>query len=241
MNWKNVSESDLVGRFFIRKPGVQGLLGYYKTIYQLLPLFKTPKFQQHVSGCYVNEPGKDIFGIVRLSYFTPPNMRAAAVQNIETFLTESKLDEIYTRTGPEEDHVARDYGGDEFELPFRKFLALETRIGLELVDANHLEVQSLLIKFRRQKPRNSSEIYTYFDPIFQKSGTYCDLSIQEKDFLWENLSRNPPSSRSDWAHFLVNLILGFDPPPFLSNVEIAKDLKSRKLPFRISGDKVYFV
>ncbi len=43
-----------------------------------------------------------------------------------------------------------------------------------------------------------------------QSPFYCSLSEMEKDQFWKDLSHWPNLLQVDWAHFLVNMVLGCD-------------------------------
>lgn len=194
---------DGAGRFYISGPETRRWLCYYDTIERLRPLFESPQFQRHISGYYVSSNGD--FNAVRLVYLTPLDSREKAEREIETFIQKNKLSETDARRPPDPDSLAKQYGGSEFELQFRQFLALETLIGLEIMKANLLHAQSLLATYRFQVFIAHSCIRQHFEPTFQRdSDTFHSLSSEDKNSLWLDFSK------SAWAHFLVNLVLGFD-------------------------------
>lgn len=232
MDWKSVSESDLVGRFYIWKSETTppGLVGYHKTICSLRPLFEKEQFKRHVSGYYVNRVcGESTRNedTVRLTYFAPSGFAPLAVKEIKKFIEDKKLHEPCKSQLPQEDKVAGGYGGDKFELLFRQFLALETHVGLEIMEANLQDALSLVITFRLQNVWAHSSIPSHFKSAFQRSVTYCSLTDTDKKFLWLCLTI------PEWSHFLVNLVIGDDllgkPIGYVNKI-----LEFYKMPFRIS-------
>ena len=230
MDWKKVSKDDLRGQFFVWASGTKGLVGYYETIDRLRPLFKKLQSLQHISGYYVNHICDDTtnnIDTVRFSYFVLSESIPVATE-VETFLRENKLNEVYTRKNPCLDNIPLDY---------RQFLALETQIGLEIMEADLLNAQSLLATYRWQVYRDHLDRRPHFEPTFERDSiTYRSLSPEDRDFLWSNL-RN-----YEYAHHLVNLVPGFDErvysfgEPYSIQRINEEVLKQFSAPFRIYED-----
>lgn len=97
------------------------------------------------------------------------------------------------------------------EERFRNFLVLETQIGLELIIGNLLQGRILFATYRWQVRKASLPFREHFEPTFKKySPTYCSLSDDEKDQFFADLEEWPNPPQVDWAHLMVNFVLGCD-------------------------------
>ncbi len=208
MDLAKISDSDLLGRFFIWEPGTEGVPGYYHVVKHLHPLFEKLKSQEDISGFYLNRIKNkhkiggetQIFDSARLSYFVPLKSVSSAINRVKDFLDENKLVESSFRECPHH---------ESNPIEFMRFLSLNTIIGLDLIETNHLNAIALLATFRFQvfPARLSSRLY--LEPTFcRDSTTYQKLSEEEKSFFWTGFSKS--DDRGVWAHHLVNLIIGDD-------------------------------
>ena len=209
MDWQSVQESDLVGISHIELIE-QGTPGYYKTLDYLRPLFKS--LQPHASGYYVNRICNETSNekdTVRIKYFVQKSDAQIAEEIIKKFIKDKGLSEI-SPSSPRVETIAQGHGGETQELSFRRFLALETCIGLELTEdkTNLKEIQSLMEKFRQKNPcgskniGKSSEVSSLFGPTFEHhSRTFRYLKLN-KSFFWSGLSKHD----WDWPHFFVSLV-----------------------------------
>lgn len=213
METKRISSGDLFGRFFVKKPeGIQWD-SYYKTLDTLRPLFKRKEFNKLAKGFYLNVCGvgpRD-FDSVRISYFVDKANVEKIVSIFQKFFENNGIMEIQSFTPPREIILARNYGGEEYEKRFRNFLVLETQIGLELIEGNLLHSRILFVTYRWQVRKASLPFRGHFEPTFKRySLTYNSLSNDEKDQLFTDLEEWPNPPQVDWAHMMVNFVLGCD-------------------------------
>lgn len=197
-----------MGRFFIWECNAQGIPGYYKVIKRLQPLFEKLRSQQHVSGYFVNricDQTTDNKETVRLSFFVPAKSISSAIKEVRKYLDENELIErSCIRECPHQDSIS---------LKFRRFLALNTLIGLDIMKTDHPNARALLATYRFQISPARQPIRPHFEPTFQRgSVTYQSLSDDDKTFFWTNFSNC--DEYGVWAHHLVNLVLGFDIPVY---------------------------
>jgi len=209
MGIKKVSKSDLFGIFYVRKLDGRKWESYYKTLEALRPLFKNEQFQEVVNGYYLNICGD--FDAVRISYFAYKGNAKEAVSIFKRFLEENDIMEINDSRHPEEANVAKKYGGEEYEERFRNYLVLETKIGLDLIKEDLLHARTLLATYRWQVRKASLPFREHFEPTFRRSSlTYNSLSEKEKDQFFTDLAEWPNPPQVDWAHMMVNFVLGCD-------------------------------
>jgi hypothetical protein len=204
-----ISKDDLFGRFYVRKPDGTKWDSYYETIAALRPLFEDGKFQEVVSGFYLNICGD--FDSVRISYFVNEANSEKAMSIVKKFFGNSGIVEIKDSEHPKEIILAKMYGGEEFEERFRNFLVLETQIGLDLIKGDLLEAKRLFATYRWQVRKASLPFREHFEPTFKKySPTYNSLSNNEKAQFLNDLEEWPNPPQVDWAHMMVNFVLGCD-------------------------------
>jgi len=204
-----ISKIDLFGIFYIKKPNGTKWESYYKTIDALRPLFDEKEFIKIVKGFYLNICGN--FDSVRISYFVSEENVRGAVDKFKRFFKENGIVEIKETEYPQEKLVAKAYGGAEYEERFRNFLVLETKIGLDLIKEDLLHARILLATYRWQVRKASLQLKGHFEPAFKKfSSTYNSLSQKEKDQFFADLAEWPNPPQVDWAHMMVNFVLGCD-------------------------------
>lgn len=170
-------------------------------------------FNKFLIGFYINSwSNKDGTKMgVRLSYFTTAMRMCPFIWLVRYFLRRRGLIEINPAVLPSKGSVALDYGGEQYELRFRKYLCLETQIGLELLRADQQHARSLAAIYRWQVFATRSPIKLHFEPSFVKySETYNSLTDSQREQLWADLSFWPNRPQVDWAHFLINLIFSGD-------------------------------
>lgn len=101
--------------------------------------------------------------------------------------------------------------GEEYEERFRNFLSLETQIDLDLIEGDLLHARALSATYRWQVRKASLPLREHFEPAFKKlSSTYNSLSDDEKDQFFVDLHEWPNPPQVDWAHMMVNFVLGAD-------------------------------
>ena len=206
---KRVSKDDLFGRFFVKKPDGTKWDSYYRTLEALGPLFKNEEFAKTVNGFYLNVCGD--FNSVRISYFVDEANSEKAVSVFKQFFRNNGIIEIKDLVRPKEIILAKHYGGEEYEERFRNFLVLQAPIGIELINGDLLHARTLFATYRWQVRKASLPFKDHFEPTFRKySPTYNSLSDDKKEQLFRDLNEWPNPPQVDWAHMMVNLVLGCD-------------------------------
>jgi len=247
MKVRRISKDNLFGRFYVRKPDGEKFDSYYKTINALRNLFDDRSFNEVVEGFYLNI--SENLDSVRISYFVDKTNIEKAVEIFKQFFRDNKITEIENASFPSKTVLAAGYGGEKFEERFRNFLVLATQIGLELIEGNLLQARILFVIYRWQVRKASLSIKDHFEQTFKKySPTYNSLSISEKFQFLADLEEWPNPHQVDWAHLMVNFVLGGDwnfvfsdpnyvtPGKPLSIVQINEILKSSNLGFQIPLD-----
>lgn len=214
MNINKVPKDALFGIFYVRKPLGDMYDSYYDTLHALAPLFRSNELRQRIVGFYVNHISETIGGhieeTVRISYFVQKSDVSSAVTLFSEFFNNKAL------TCVKEQHplpliVARNYGGESFEERFRSYLNLQTQIGLELIERDLLQAQRLFATYRWQIRRACLQHRPHFEPTFERdSPTYNSLSTEAQNQFLDDLGEWPNPPQVDWAHMMVNLVLGAD-------------------------------
>lgn len=200
---------DFWGIFYVRKGPSVKWKSYYRSIDALRPIFAQVTFTAAICGFYLNVCGK--LDSLRISYFTSESSVPLAISVFKDFFEDHGFLEIQESSPPKQYVLAANYGGQEFEERFRNFLNLETKIGLELIETDLLQARCLFSTYRWQVRKAGLPVRAHFEPTFVRdSPTYNGLSESEKDQLFLDLWEWPNPPRVDWAHMMVNLILGCD-------------------------------
>ena len=200
-----ISENDLFGRSFLKKPDGARYYNYYSTIDSIRPLLQSKDWNEYVTGYYVNVSGN--MDAVRLSFFADDPQNALKCK--DDFCSANNIVEIQPCEYPHKFKVSEDYGGEE--LRFRKFLHMYTLIGIDLINSDLLNARCLFVTFRLQVMRSRQEYKPHFEGTFEKhSLTYSSLSVEDKEQFWSDLSNWPNPPQVDWAHMMVNMILPGD-------------------------------
>lgn len=203
MGVQNISKEDLFGIFYVRKANGAKWDSYFKTINALRALFQDKAFADIVSGLYLNVSGD--FDSVRISYFVSEAKSTEAVSVFQKYFGDNEMTEIRNPDLPRKTIVAAKYGGKELEERFRYFLNLETLIGLELTKADLPHSRMLFATYCWQVRKASLPVREHFEPTFAKySSTYASLADKEKEQFFRDMER------LDWAHMMVNFVLGID-------------------------------
>lgn len=209
MSIRRISKNDLFGVFYVKKPDGIKWDSYYATLDTLMSLFENEEFNKIITGFYLNICGD--FDSVRISYFTDKASRKKLLSIFKDFFRNNGISQIELAKEPKKTIVAKDYGGEELEDRFRNFLALETQIGLELIKEDLTHARILFATYRWQVRKASLPFKDHFEPTFKKySQTYNSLSMNEKDQFFKDLEEWPNPPQVDWAHMMVNLVLGCD-------------------------------
>jgi len=203
---KQIKESDLLGRFFLGVSDKRKFRAYYSTLKILYPFLRSEEWLRSVTGFYINT-NKSQNG-VRVSYFTTTPIEPEEV--IEKFKKKHQtLKQIAAYEIPKPTQFYKLYGGEE--LPFRRFLTICTQIGLDIMQADFLHARCLLLTFRWQTFRARKSCKSHFLRTFKtQSPFYNSLTKEERKQFWRSLAYWPDIRQVDWAHFLVNMVLGGD-------------------------------
>lgn len=231
MAFDQLRETDLCEQVFIKKPDGGRFLGYYSSLDAVQPLLARKAWSKFVTGYYINVGGD--FDAVRVSYFAP--YMEDVNKLIKGFVYENDLQIINWSHADKPGKVSGSYGGEE--LRFRRFLSTYTLIGLDMMEVDLFHSRCLLATFRWQIFREKRDYRSHFQPTFEKcSATYRSLGNSEKEQFWLDLSHWPNPPQVDWAHFLVNMVLGCDwngvfqggyPQPKLSIEDINMGIKDQ--------------
>jgi len=228
---KKIPKEDLFCIFYVRKPDATVWDSYYNTLDALRPLFKDTKFGKVVSGFYLNH----IDNSVRISYFVSEANSKKAISIFRDFLKKSQITEINFEQ-PRQAVVAEKYGGKELEERFRHFLALESQIGLELIEADLPNARILFATYCFQVRKALLPVREHFEPNFMRhSPTYASLSSEERERFLRDLEC------FSLAHMMVNFVLGCDFQAIqdglaLSIPEINEILRANNIGFQVPLD-----
>ena len=204
-----VSLDDFLGIFFVRKGDTVKWDSYYGTIDSLRPMFEKEEFNDVISGFYLNVVGNN--DAVRISYFVAPENVDMGVKLFKSFFEENGIQEIKGDEYPRETLIASAYGGPEYEQDFRTFLSLQNVIGLELLKNKSLYAKRLFATYRWQVRKAVFSIDAHFKyGLETHSPTFGDFSKEERTKFLELLGNWPNPPQVDWAHMMVNLVLGCD-------------------------------
>lgn len=199
-----VAETDQFGRFFLKAREGTGLVSYYQSVDAIRPLLQSRGWARAVTGFYLNIGAGNA---VRLSYFTDAPTEATRV--VSEFATKSGLQETAPAESPGSRVISERYGGEE--LRFRRFLSTYSRIGLDIMEANLLNAKCLLATFRWQVFLSGGSYRRHFEGTFvSQSAWWRTLGPADQEQFWIDLSNWPNPPQVDWAHMLVNMVLGLD-------------------------------
>lgn len=209
MTLTRISKNELFGIHYVKHPDGLKWDGYYKTIDVLRNLFADPEFTAIVKGFYLNICGD--LDSVRISYFVHHTNKHKTAPKFQQFIQENGLIEVQQHEPPKGIMLAAKYGGKRFEEQFRNFLVLETQVGLDLIRKDLLNARILFATYRWRVRKASLPIREHFEPTFKRnSAVYNSLSDREKTQLFEDLEEWPNPHEVDWAHMMVNFVLGCD-------------------------------
>ncbi|MEJ2234350.1 MAG: hypothetical protein P8X67_10515 [Syntrophobacterales bacterium] len=189
-------ETDLFGRFYLKKPNGGRFRGYYESLNAIRPFLCSKEWLQSVTGYYVNVAGKR--DAVRLSYWTTAPQQAIKI--IDLFVSQNDLKHIEKPFIPEHARNAAGYGGEE--LRFRRFLATYTLIGLEIMETDLLHARRLFATFRWQVMRAGKPYRPHFLGTFEdQSFFFNSLSAREREQFWRDLAYWPNPDKVDCVTF----------------------------------------
>ena len=212
MDISNLNETDLFGRFFLKTPNGGKFHNYYSSLDAIRPLIRGDQWAQYVTGYYINIT-RD-FEAVRLSYWTTSPEHTKKVVN--QFVENQGLHHAQNPTIPSRTRNSDGYGGEE--MRFRRFLAIYTQIGLDIMERDLLNARCLFATFRWQVMRAGRSYKPHFLKTFQNhSAFFNSLTSNEKKQFWLDLANWPDPDQVDWAHMFVNMVLGGDWFPIWDN------------------------
>jgi hypothetical protein len=238
-----ISENDLFGRFFLKKPNGIKFDNYYNTIVELHSLLYSEDWNECVTGYYINVTGD--MDAVRLSYFTVDSQKVLKCK--DDICSGNNIVEIQPHEHPHKTRISEEYGGEE--LRFRKFLHMYTLIGLDLLKADLLNARCLFVTFRLQVMRSRQAYKPHFEGTLEKhSQTYSTLTEEGKERFLDDLSNWPNPPQVDWAHMMVNMILPGDfvsvwndflsPKPAIAIDEINKNIASMNFQIPVGWNPI---
>lgn len=206
---KIISTGDHIGRYYVKKSNGGRWTSYYKTIDVLRPLFQKREFKKVITGYYLNIAGD--YDAVRITYFVNEINNDKAETVFRNYFVQNQLVEINEHNFPKKTIISRQYGGQEYEEDFRTYLNLYSQIGLEILEADLLQSRILFAIYRWQVRKASLSFREHFEPTFNKlSPTYYSFSEEERQYFFSLLESWPNPPQVDWAHMMVNMILGYD-------------------------------
>lgn len=233
-----IPKEDLFSVIFVRKPGVTIFDYYFNTICALEPLFADFKFREVISGFYLNHIGSVGNSWVRISYFVSEANSEKAIFIFRNFFKENgMLEDKKQFEAPHHAILARNYGDEHREEPFRHYLALETQIGLELMKADLRKTRILFAAYhcarahRLQIGGAPLRAREHFEPyLIKHSQTYTSLSKEERDEFFSDLEYN------GWVHMMMNFVVGNDPQRPLSISQMNDFLRACNLELQVPLD-----
>ena len=207
MNLNRLKETDLFARCYLRAPDGGAFAQYYASLNAIRPLLSSEEWPGSVTGFFINVIEDDTYDAVRLSYWTTSPEQPRQV--VDKFVAEHSLEYVRQPGDPSPTRNSDKYGDEE--LRFRKFLATYTQIGLDIMEADLLNARRLFATFRWQVMVSRQPYKPHFEGTFQNHSPFYDaLSDTEKDQFWSDLSNWPNPPQVDWAHMMVNMVLGCD-------------------------------
>jgi hypothetical protein len=225
------STNDLLGIFYLLGQGESMDESYFSAIQSMRTLFAMPEFSRLVIGYYLSN--KD--GFLRLSYFAHPENGKAAHKIIEEFVKSSGIIE------PRDSEISRINSKLASNLEFREFLDTYTQISLDLIkdELEYARKLMLWIRFVLQPnlllSGNQPEMLTKLnDSLMKRSSTYSKMSSTNRTKFLDHLTK---PDKNDWAHMMVNFLIGPDPRwQSWSNEKINRWLSDNKIPISFPDD-----
>ena len=206
MSQNLITIDDFSARIYTITGGGETLDDYYKTVFLLSDFLKSSEWKSSVSGFYLNAIKREPYNYtVRIAYMVN-GMTSQPVECYQAYALRKKLvtagyDELKPPAGLYTDY----YGGDE--LAFRRYLATYSWIGIDLL-RNGFEESTRLFSDLRKQPRATYR--PFLESFFlDKSPYFSSLTKGEQAEFWAAFVSWPKSS-ADWAHMMVNMMIGRD-------------------------------
>jgi hypothetical protein len=231
---KKIPKDALFGVIYIRKVPGERYESYYKTIDVLRPLLCSNEFSSAIRGFYLNHID-DTLGdsrewVVRVSYFVADPDFSSMTSMVTKFFSRNSVG-VAKEKPLREEIVAACYGGIAYEEPFRDFLNLETQISLELMEADLLHARCLLATYRWQIRKAELSVERHFQSTLERcSQTYRSMSEEGRAKFLMDLQAWPNPKNYDWAHFMVEMILGADWPCVYTDPKYVTSGKPLSIP-----------
>jgi hypothetical protein len=206
MDLARLSTADITGRFYLQLPqGGGSFAGYFASLAALRPMLAGAAWQAAVTGYYLNVAGN--FDAVRLTYLTTTPEAVRAV--VEDYAAAQGLIQSQPPEPAAPSQISGSYGGEE--LRFRRFLCTYPLLGLDLLGADPLHARCLFATFRWQVMAARQPYRPHFAPTFERDSPYWrSLPAAEQEQFWADLAHWPNPPQVDWAHMMVNMLLGCD-------------------------------
>lgn len=194
-----------MGRVFVE---ADSLSEYFEHVATFAAFLENGQLGDTITGCYMNRIPRPYGRTFRLTYFTrrPSDARSKIFR-----FAGDRLLPIAEENKPDEENIALEYGGIKLERAFRSYLSTYSWIGVDLLNSDRQYARRLCAVFRWRVFPAGTSYREYFRPSFQnRSQAYRSLSTTAKAAFWENLARWPDPFQTDWAHMLVNMVVGHD-------------------------------
>jgi len=196
--WGKPDANDLYGVFYFSLAGLPSIRDYYNTLAALTPLVRDDQWLGASTGYYISA---DTDYFLRLLYFTRDGQRCS--QLVRTWLNGDLIQPKKPEPAANV-QVAKAYGGQEAR--FRAYLCAYTQLGLDLLTRDTPRTRRLFASYRLQAQLEERPARAHFEPAFiELSKAYARLQAVDRDRFWADFT-----SRWDWEHMFVNMILAVD-------------------------------
>ena len=209
MSQSAISIHDISARIYATHKDGSCLEDYYQTIFDLRSLFDSPLWRSSVTGFYLNCIScKPYTHTVRIAYLVS-TMTTAPVDIYEAYAQQNGLVTAgFDELTPAVSVYTSYYGGDE--LLFRRYLATYSWIGMDLLESNFENSTRLFAQLRKQ-PRATYR--AFLEPAFlAQSPFFAAMPGKDQEEFWQSFV-SWPKSPADWAHMMVNMMIGKDEKP----------------------------
>jgi hypothetical protein len=186
---------------------------YYYTIEQSVLIVEEKSLTAYMTGYYLNMEPANRNHYLRLSFFVPAESADALVDLIRAGLSSRGVLEVRPAKTPQDISVVREYGPPALESRFRRYLVNYTQIGLDLIRSDLVYARRLMAWLRFKVIAGSMDARVQIEPsMLGRSQYYRSMSPAERSEFLQDLVRKPKPSQFDWAHFIVNFVLGLNEP-----------------------------
>lgn len=204
-----VSVRDYSARIYTIINKGENLADYYKTVSILRDFFVSLEWINSVTGFYLNAITREPYHVtVRIAYMVAA-MTTKPVDSYQAYADRKGLVTVgFDELEPREGVITDYYGGDE--LLFRRYLATYSWIGMDLLE-NDFDNSTRLFSELRKQPRATYRVF--LEPAFlAKSPYFAAMSKADQEEFWMSFM-SWPKSNTDWAHMMVNMMIGRDQKP----------------------------